>query len=247
MNKIKFYEYTTAQGFNEDKFLENQALTGATKTSEELTKLSTKYLVIFLHGYGANGENLIGLAPEFAKTLPNAHFISPNAIEPWEGGFPNAYQWFSLYSGFARKGLEEIAEKIKHSNQVLKEFIESQLARFGLDYENLILIGFSQGGMMANYQGMIMPQDVAGVISYSGKIVEPCLAGDKIISKPQTCLIHGEQDSVLPFANFLEAKKILNSYGVAYEAHPLPNLDHAIDLRGIKIAQEFIKKIIKKS
>lgn len=243
MSELKFYEYTTTRSFNSEKFLEHYELIHKTKLSpKELEKLSEKYLVIFLHGYGSNGENLISLAPEFAKILPKAHFISPNAVEPWEGGFPDAYQWFSLYSGFARKGLEEIAEKIRKSNQALQNFITLQLEKHGLAYENLILIGFSQGAMMANYQGMIAQKPIAGVISYSGKIVEPNLIGEKIISKSRTCLIHGEQDSVLPFENFLEAKKILDSHGFPYEAHGLPNLDHSIDYRGVHIAKDFIKK-----
>ena len=64
-----------------------------------------KYLVVFLHGYGANGQNLITLADDFAEVLPQAFYLSPNAIEPWEGRFPNAYQWFSLYEKDQRKSL----------------------------------------------------------------------------------------------------------------------------------------------
>lgn len=202
-----------------------------------------KYLVIFLHGYGSNGENLINLADDFLEVLPDAQYISPNGVEPWEGGFPDSFQWFSLYAGIERKSLEEIAQKIKNANKILQKFIESQLARFSLSYENLILIGFSQGAMMANYQGLISPKKIAGVLSYSGKIVEPTIIGDQIISRPKTCLIHGEKDSVLPFENFLEAKKILDKLQVPFEAHPIENLDHSIDLRGLSIGKQFVKSI----
>ena len=78
---------------------------------------SPKSLVILLHGYGANGENLIELANEFQPIIPDAYFIAPNAIEPWEGGFPNCYQWFSLYAGVERKALDVLAPKIKKANQ----------------------------------------------------------------------------------------------------------------------------------
>lgn len=215
-------------------------------TYEAGTKKSPKYLVIFLHGYGSNGENLIQLANEFQPILQDSYFIAPNAIEPWEGGFPNSYQWFSLYAGFERKALDVLAPKIKIANQILLKFIEEQLQKFNLSYENLILIGFSQGSMMSIYQGLIMSKKIAGIISFSGKVVEPTIIGDKIISKPNICLIHGTQDSVLPFTNFHEAQQILKKYEVPFEAHAIDHLDHTIDIRAVRIAQNFVKKIVEK-
>ena len=212
-------------------------------THEYGTTKSPKFLVILLHGYGANGENLIELANEFQPIIPDAYFIAPNAIEPWEGGFPNSYQWFSLYAGSQRSAIDSLAPKIKNANQILLKFIEKQLQRFDLSYENLILIGFSQGSMMSIYQGLIMPKKIAGIISFSGKVVEPTSVGDKIISKPNICLIHGTDDSVLPFSNFQEAQIILNQHGVPFEPHAIEHLDHTIDIRAIRIAQNFIKKL----
>jgi phospholipase/carboxylesterase len=213
-------------------------------THEAGAKKSPKFLVIFLHGYGANGENFIELANEFQPIIPDAYFIAPNAIEPWEGGFPNSYQWFSLYAGVERKALDVLAPKIKIANQILLKFIEEQLQRFNLSYENLILVGFSQGSMMSIYQGLIMSKKIAGIISFSGKVLEPQSVGDEIISKPNICLIHGTHDSVLPFTNFHEAQQILKKYEVPFEAHAINNLDHTIDIRAVRIAQNFIKKIV---
>lgn len=218
MSELKFYEYSETK--------------------------NPKYLVVFLHGYGANGENLINLAHEFKPILPDAHFISPNAIEPWEGGFPHSYQWFSLYNEANRKGLDEIASNIKNANKILKKFIDDQLLRFKISPENLLLVGFSQGAMMSMYQGLIMPEKPAGIISFSGKIILPEMLGEKTISKPKICLIHGEADSVLPFENFLEAKKILEMQKISHEAHSFRHLDHSIDIHGIRAAQNFIKKQI---
>ncbi len=203
-----------------------------------------KYLVFFLHGYGSNGENLINLAREFEHVLPDAHYISPNGIAEWEGGFPDAYQWFSLYRGVDRKALTEIAHEIKNANQILSDFIAKQLARFELTPENLFIAGFSQGGMMAMYQGMIMQQKPAGIISFSGRFVSPEIIGDAIVSKPEICLIHGEKDSVLPFECFIEAKNIFSEKGINHEAHAFPNLDHTIDIHGVRVALNFIKKQI---
>lgn len=201
-----------------------------------------KQLVFFLHGYGANAENLINLAYEFKHTLPEAHFIAPNAIEPWEGGFPDSYQWFSLASGFGRRTIDDMAESIKNSQQVLGNLIDDQLRLLNLKPENLFLVGFSQGAMMAMYQAFRRPEKIAGVVSFSGKLVLPEMLGEKTIAKPDTCLIHGELDSVLPFENFLEAKKIFTEKDFPHESHAIPNLDHSIDLHGVRLAREFFKK-----
>lgn len=205
-----------------------------------------KYLVIFLHGYGANGENLINLSHEFCYALPDAHYISPNAIEPWEGGFPHSYQWFTLRKGDDRYGLFDVTQGIKNANQILAKFVREQLTRFNLTPEKLFLVGFSQGATMAMYQGFISSKKPAGVISFSGKVILPKMLGEKILSKPEVCLIHGEADSVLPFENFIEAKKIFAEQEISHEAHPIPNLDHSIDIHGIRLAQHFIKKILGK-
>lgn len=203
-----------------------------------------KYLVIFLHGYGANGENLLDLSHEFRRVLPNAHYISPNAIEPWEGGFPDAYQWFSLSSGLHKSSLAAMADSIKKSNQILENFIDAQLTRFNLTAQNLFIVGFSQGAMMAMYQGLIKPKKVAGIIAFSGKLILPEMLAQQTNSKPEICLIHGEADSVVPFENFLEAKKMLAAQNFGHEAHSFANLDHTIDIHGIRAAQAFVKKII---
>lgn len=205
-----------------------------------------KYLVIFLHGYGSNGENLINLSHELRYALPEAHYISPNGVEPWEGGFPDAYQWFSLYRGFDRKGLSEIADEIKSANKILTNFIDFQLARFNLTEDKLFIVGFSQGAMMSMYQGFIKDRKPAGIIAFSGKLILPEMLGQKTLSKPDICLIHGEADSVVPFENFLEAKKLLEEQKISYESHAVPHLDHSIDIHGIRMAQAFIKKQIAK-
>lgn len=220
MSELKFYEYSDTK--------------------------NPKYLVIFLHGYGSNGQDLLNLAYEFKGTLPEAHFISPNAIEPWEGGFPGSYQWFSLNNDFMqRKALEEIGENIKNSNEKLQKFIQTQLSRFNLTTKNLFLIGFSQGAMMSMYQGFIASEKPAGIVAFSGKLILPEMIGQKLITKPEICLIHGKDDSVVPFSNFLDAKKGLETNNVDFESHELSNLDHSIDIRGVRAAQNFIKRLAK--
>jgi phospholipase/carboxylesterase len=211
---------------------------------EHAAAQNPKYLVIFLHGYGANGENLLSLSHEFAHVLPEAHFISPNAPQAWEGGFPDAYQWFSLYRGFDYKSIVEMIPDVKKATKILGSFIDAQLERFSLTYKNLFLVGFSQGGMMSMYQGLTSPEKPAGIISFSGKLVLPEMIGEKTTSKPEFCLIHGEADSVVPFENFHQAQKIFTEQDIKFESHSMPHLDHAIDIHGVKAAQNFIKKQI---
>ena len=214
------------------------------KFFEHAGSQNPKYLVIFLHGYGSNGENLVNLYHEFELVLPQAHFIAPNAPEPWEGGFPDSYQWFSLSSGFERKNLQDMVVDIKRSNKILQSFIDAQLKRFSLQPQNLFLVGFSQGAMMSMYHGLVMPHKPAGVISYSGKLVLPEMLGEKITSRPEICLIHGEADSVVPFESMIEAEDLLKEHKLAFESHAIPHLDHSIDIAGILAGQRFIKKLI---
>ena len=205
-----------------------------------------KYLVIFLHGYGSNAANLIELSHEFKHILPDAHFIAPNGVEPWEGGFPDSYQWFSLSNGIERKNLNVIAKDIRKSNKILETFIDKQLLRFNLTPDKLFVTGFSQGAMMSIYQGLIRPENTAGIISFSGRVILPEMVGEITVSKPEICLIHGENDSVLPFDYFIEAKKLLELEKIPFESHALSHLDHSIDGRAIKAAQNFVKKLIQK-
>lgn len=208
-------------------------------------KEQASHLVILLHGYGANGNNLISLTHDFHQIIPDAHFISPNAINPCESGFPDSYQWFSLYNyKMQRRSLEELALEIIEANQILSNFIDQNLKQLNLGYDKLFLMGFSQGAMMAMYQGMSLKEKIAGIISFSGRVITPEMTKNNINSRPNICLIHGEQDSVLPFEHFIQGKDLLTQHNIPFEAFAINNLDHAIDIHSIRHAQHFIKKMI---
>ena len=209
------------------------------------SKNKVSHLVIMLHGYGANGANLISLARDFHQSLPDAHFISPNAIEPWESGFPDCYQWFSLYDKMERRKFEDLKLAIKKSNDILKNFIELELKKLELSYKDIFLMGFWKGAIRAIYQGLAIEEKIAGVVSFSGRVILPEMIMQKTNSKPDICLIHGQEDSVLPFENFIEAKKILSEVDVPYQAYEIKGLDHAIDIHCVRYAQNFIKNLTK--
>ena len=196
-------------------------------------------LVIFLHGYGSNGKDLIGLATEFAKILPNAHFISPNAPFEFEGLIHDGYQWFSL----ANYDPKSIYPQIIEANNILEQFINSQLKKFDLSHKNLILVGFSQGSMMSMYNSLRSKDKFGGILAYSGKLILPTLLGEIIGSKPQMCLVHGTHDSVVPHAHMIEAGDLLEKIEVPHEIHSVNGLDHGINSHGIRIGMSFLEKI----
>lgn len=196
-----------------------------------------KQLVIFLHGVGADGNDLIGLAPYFQQVLPHARFISPNAPFAFDMA-PYGYQWFSLqdFSEEARlRGAERAAP-------VLDAFIDAELARDGLSDENLALIGFSQGAMMSLHVGLRRERAMAGIVSYSGLLVGLDKLRAEMRSAPPVLLTHGTDDPVLPFAFLAEAEAGLRSLGVEAEAHARPGLPHGIDGDCIRLGQDFLAR-----
>lgn len=198
-------------------------------------------LVLLLHGYGSNGQNLITLAHEFARVLPDAHFISPNAPFKLDNNLYEGYQWFSL----SNYDPQIIFPQIIKANDIIDQFIKQQLERLSLQYNNLIVIGFSQGSMMAMYNSLRAKEKVAGIVSYSGRLILPTTLNDKINSKPPICLIHGTKDIVVPFDNMTFAVKILEELQIPFEAYAIEGLEHQIDSKGIRLAKKFLEKILK--
>lgn len=195
-------------------------------------------LVIFLHGIGADGNDLIGLAPYFQRSLPHARFISPNAPFRFEMA-PFGYQWFSLQD-FTDEARLAGAQRAAPS---LNAFIDAELAKDGLGDENLALIGFSQGAMMSLHVGLRRPKAMAGIISYSGILVGRDLLEIEMQSRPPIMLTHGTEDPVLPFPFMAQAEDGLKSLGLEVEAHARPGLPHGIDDECIRLGQAFLGRV----
>jgi phospholipase/carboxylesterase len=205
-----------------------------------------KQLVVFLHGVGADGNDLIGLAYEMAAKLPDAHFISPNAPEVFDMA-PFGYQWFSLKE-YAQQDMKLAFDQAgrfegaKHSAPLLQKFIDEKLKHFGLHEKDLILIGFSQGTMMALHVGLRRKSPPATIIGFSGALLGADLLASEITCRPPICLLHGEEDPVVPFYLMERAKKSLEKESVKVETHARPNVAHGIDQGGIDIALAFIQR-----
>ena len=125
-----------------------------------------KQIVLLLHGLGADGRDLMGLAPEFAEELPDAVFVSPDAPFPCDMA-PMGFQWFSLQNWTA----ESKRTGVKNAAPSLKAFMEAQLKRFELPASKMALVGFSQGAMMSMYVAPRYPEPIAGVVAYSGALI----------------------------------------------------------------------------
>lgn len=197
-------------------------------------------LVILLHGLGSNGDDLIGLVPEWQDALPTTAFVSPNAPFPCDMA-PYGFQWFSLQSRDPQDMLAGIIE----AQPILDRFIDEQLEHFGLTEDRLALIGFSQGTMMSLYTAPRRKQPCAGILGYSGALLENDNA--PILSKPPICLIHGDADPVVPLEASKHGHNQLKEQGFSVDLHVRPHLPHSIDQEGIDIGRAFLTKIFKSS
>ena len=200
---------------------------------------AAQQLVVFAHGYGADGNDLIGLAPYFAQVAPDAAFISPNA--PYRcAGSPFGYQWYDVWMQDRAQRLEAI----RSTAAIFDNFLTEQLARRNLTEDRLVLVGFSQGTMMSLFVAPRRERAVAGIVGYSGRMEAPQLLADEIRSKPPVVLVHGDSDEMLPVAEMATAAAALEACGVEVETHVRPGLGHGIDENGILIGLEFTRRVL---
>ncbi len=170
-------------------------------------------LVVLLHGVGANGDDLIALAPYWSQALPEAEFLAPNAPYPCDMA-PFGYQWFSLRDWSAERMLAEM----RAAAPILDGFLNEALQARGLTDADLALVGFSQGTMMSLHVAPRRASPCAGILGYSGLLLGAELMAGEIRSRPDTLLIHGQADDVVPVAALPAAEQALKSEGFAVSA-----------------------------
>lgn len=197
-------------------------------------------VVVFVHGYGADGADLLGLGDALAPHLPDTVFLAPDAPQPCVGN-PFGYQWFPIpwldgsSEEAARAGMAE-------SVGLLNAFLDARLEEEGLGAAALALVGFSQGAMMSLYVAPRRAEAVAGVVAISGRLLVPELLAAEAVVKPPVLLIHGDQDPVVPFADMGLAGDALVAAGFETFGHVMKGTGHGIAPDGLGMTLQFLKE-----
>ncbi len=214
-----------------------RALEGGRKASKSGENSS---LVVFLHGYGADGADLLGLADPLSEHLPDTVFVAPNAPERCIGN-PMGYQWFPI-PWIDGSSEEESEAGMMRALDDLNAYLDSTMAAEDVSERETVLVGFSQGTMMALHLAPRREDAFAGIVGFSGRLLRPELLKDEAISKPPIILIHGDQDDVVPPMSLPEAGDALQEAGFEVYGHVMKGTGHGIAPDGLGVALSFIGK-----
>jgi phospholipase/carboxylesterase len=192
-----------------------------------------RQLVVICHGVGANGQDLIAIAPMLAEALPHAVFVAPDGPEPYDmippGNADEGRQWFSLKDWHP----EVMEAGVRAAHDGLSRYIDDTLAEFGIPPTEYALTGFSQGAMMALFTGLRRPTPPRVILAYSGMLLAPMELRAEIANRARVLLVHGEDDEVVPAEASSVAADVLQSLDVPVELIMRRGLGHSIDGEGI--------------
>ena len=199
-------------------------------------------IVLFLHGYGADGKDLLGLSEPLAPHLPDTVFIACDAPERSMAN-PQGFQWFPIpwIDGSTDAAA---AEGMLRAAKVLDAFIDKVLADEGLSPHRLVLFGFSQGTMMSLHVAPRRADPVAGVVGFSGRLMMPEKLQSEMLSAPPVLLAHGNQDDVVPFEEMQMAGEALQAADFQVFAHVMEGTAHGIAPDGLSVALAFIREVL---
>jgi phospholipase/carboxylesterase len=195
-----------------------------------------RQLVVLLHGYGADGEDLIGLGEPLGEVLPDALFAAPNAPAPCAQN-PFGYEWFPL--DFEAM-VESVRLGVPTARATIVEYLEDLWSQTGLGARDTFLTGFSQGAMMALHVGLSLPEKLLGIVSFSGALVPPPGFGSGLLPQPPICLVHGDLDNVVDPRLTQQAAEALAAAGYEVSLHISPGLPHGIAPDGLNFAARFM-------
>lgn len=200
-----------------------------------------KSVIVFLHGYGADGADLLGLADPLSRYLPETAFYAPNAPEPCVNN-PMGFQWFPIpwLDGSTE---EQAKSSMVKSVDDINAFLDDVLSAEGLTPDRMVVIGFSQGTMMALHVLPRRDKSVAGIVGFSGRLLAPELLSE-VKQRPPVILLHGDQDPMVPYADMGLAEKALKGAGFDVATHTMPGTGHGISPDGLGAALEFIMRVL---
>ena len=196
-------------------------------------------LVLLLHGLGADGNDLIGLAEPWGRLVPDACFAAPDAPEPCDMA-PTGRQWFSL----SDRSPASMAEGVARAAEALDADIDARLAALGLDEGDLVLVGFSQGTMMSLHVAYRRARPCAGILGFSGSLVGGENLESELRARPPALLIHGDVDDLVPVGALFEAATTLGACGVPVQWHVSRGIGHGIAPDGLEIGGLFLRDVL---
>ena len=207
---------------------------------------TAKQLVVFIHGYGADGNDLIELGRLWQPLLPDSAFVSPHAPEPCAEA-PVGRQWF----GLTRRDPNERWLGVQRAAPLLNRFIDAELVRVGVAPSALALVGFSQGTMMALHVGLRRSAPPVAIVGYSGLLAAPnqtdvAAMAHEIISRPPVLLIHGDSDPLIPPQALPMSATALRALGLNVETHMSAGVGHGIGEDGLRLGAAFLAKAFAK-
>ncbi len=200
----------------------------------------TRSVVVFLHGYGANGQDLLGIADVLKEHLPDTLFVAPDAPESIPG-MPFGYQWFPI-PWIDGSSEEESERGMMAAVNDLNAFLDALMVDEDVLPEQVALFGFSQGTMMALHVAPRREDAVAGIVAFSGRLLRPELLADEVQVRPPVLLVHGDQDDVVPPQSLPEAAEALQEAGWEdVYAHIMKGTAHGIAPDGLSVALAFLR------
>jgi phospholipase/carboxylesterase len=197
-----------------------------------------KNIICFLHGYGADGFDLLPLTNQYSEIFPHSLFFAPHAPFPCELS-PSGKQWFSLEDRMP----EKMASGAKRAVGYLDQYFSNILTSLDLSYQKLYIVGFSQGAMMALYYMLTHGHNLGGIVSFSGALINPALSDTNPGLKTPVLLVHGVQDEVVPFSAMGEASDSLRKIGISHLCHKCMRLGHGINEEAIDESIHFLKSL----
>lgn len=198
----------------------------------------TDSLVVLLHGYGADGNDLFGLAEPLASILPDTAFVSPNAPERCANN-PMGFQWFPI-PWLDGSSEAEMQAGFARADDTLNAFLDAELAANGLDESRCALVGFSQGTMMSLHVGPRRPTQLAGIVGFSGRLA----TAPEPATKPPILLVHGDMDEMIPVSEMHDAREALAEAGFSVRWHVSHGVGHGIAPDGLQLAASFLSDIL---
>ncbi len=200
---------------------------------------TSKSVVVFLHGYGADGADLLGLADPLSEHMPDTTFIAPDAPEKCLGN-PMGYQWFPI-PWLDGSSEEDSMRGVEMATADINAFLDQVLEDEGIEPSQLIVFGFSQGTMMSLRVLPRRDEPIAGLVAFSGRMLEPDQFAENVVSKLPILLVHGDQDDMVPPGHFSESGEVLQAAGFETYGFIMKGTGHGIAMDGLSVALSFMR------